>query len=129
MFAGQKIAPTTAMASSALVSDISGVCSSGETRRITSKPMNPASMNTYRLVIRSSFIVAAPPAATSAGNAKNSRTRGVHHFPALRQQRFADDFVVQVRAGVCRPSPVQQKRAEVPRIHLAGVIGHADWPG
>src|SRR6516164_4150064 len=36
------MAPTTAMASKALVSDISGVCSSGETRRITSKPMKPA---------------------------------------------------------------------------------------
>ena len=40
------IAPTTAMASSALVSDISGVWSRGETRRITSKPMNAASMKT-----------------------------------------------------------------------------------
>ena len=49
------MAPTTAMASSALVSDISGVCSSGETRRITSNPMNAASMKTYRLVIRSAF--------------------------------------------------------------------------
>src|SRR2546427_3910737 len=42
----RRIAPTTAMASSALVSDINGVCRSGETRRITSKPMNPASMKT-----------------------------------------------------------------------------------
>src|SRR5690349_21664999 len=41
-----RIAPTTAMASRALVSDISGVCKSGDTRRITSKPMKPASMNT-----------------------------------------------------------------------------------
>ena len=40
------MAPTTAMASSAFVSDIRGVCSSGETRRMTSKPMNAASMNT-----------------------------------------------------------------------------------
>src|SRR5882672_9910461 len=46
-----RIAPTTAMASSALVKDISGVCRSGDTRRITSKPIKPASMNTYRLVI------------------------------------------------------------------------------
>src|SRR5208337_2941416 len=34
------MAPTTAMASKALVSDINGVCNSGETRRITSNPMN-----------------------------------------------------------------------------------------
>ena len=40
------IAPTTAIASSALVSDISGVCSSGETRLITSNPMKAASMKT-----------------------------------------------------------------------------------
>src|SRR6266849_6046576 len=50
------MAPTTAMASSALVSDISGVCSSGETRRMTSKPMKAASMKTYKLVSRSSFM-------------------------------------------------------------------------
>src|SRR5262249_16082534 len=40
------IAPTTAMASSALVSDISGVCSSGETRRMTSNPMKAANIKT-----------------------------------------------------------------------------------
>src|SRR5271154_4480351 len=43
------IAPTTAMASRALVSDISGVCSRGETLRITSNPIKHASMNTKRL--------------------------------------------------------------------------------
>src|SRR3979411_1936312 len=37
----RRIAPTTAIASSALVSDINGVCSRGETRRIPSKPTNP----------------------------------------------------------------------------------------
>src|SRR5438128_7028950 len=37
------IAPTTAIASSAFVSDMSGVCNNGDTRRITSNPMNPAS--------------------------------------------------------------------------------------
>src|SRR6202795_1046857 len=50
------IAPTTAMASNAFVRDISGVCSSGETRRITSKPINAASRNTYKPVTRSSCI-------------------------------------------------------------------------
>ena len=40
------IEPTTAIAEIALVSDISGVCSSRETFRITSKPMNVASMKT-----------------------------------------------------------------------------------
>src|SRR5215470_19888592 len=46
------IAPTTAMASRALVMDISGVCSSGEIRLMTSKPMKPASMKTNRPSIR-----------------------------------------------------------------------------
>src|ERR1700719_190089 len=40
------IAPTTAIASRALVRDIRGVWRSGETRRMTSKPMKPASINT-----------------------------------------------------------------------------------
>src|ERR1700687_5664446 len=44
----RRIAPTTAIASNALVSDINGVCNSGETRRITSKPMNTASNKMQR---------------------------------------------------------------------------------
>src|SRR5664279_4917901 len=47
------MAPTTAIASNALVSDINGVCSNGDTRRITSNPINAASIKTYRLLIRS----------------------------------------------------------------------------
>ena len=42
-----RIAPTTEMAEMALVSDISGVCSSGETLRMSSKPRKAASMKTY----------------------------------------------------------------------------------
>src|SRR5579864_1219854 len=42
----RRIAPTTAIASSAFVSDISGVCRSGDTRRITSRPTMAANMNT-----------------------------------------------------------------------------------
>ena len=49
------IEPTTAMAEMALVSDISGVCSSRETLRITSSPVNVASMNTYNSVRKSAF--------------------------------------------------------------------------
>ncbi len=41
-----RIAPTTQMADIALVSDISGVCSSGDTLRITSSPTKVASMKT-----------------------------------------------------------------------------------
>src|ERR1039458_1883723 len=46
------IAPTTAIASNALVSDINGVCSRGETRRITSNPMKPASTKIKSALIR-----------------------------------------------------------------------------
>ena len=42
------MAPTMAIAEIALVSDISGVCSSRETRRMTSRPRNVDSMNTNR---------------------------------------------------------------------------------
>ena len=48
------IEPTTAIAEIALVSDISGVCSRRETFRITSKPMNVASMNTNAIDHKSS---------------------------------------------------------------------------
>ena len=51
-----KIAPTTAIASRALVSDINGVCSNGETRRMTSNPMNPASMKINNPLIREELI-------------------------------------------------------------------------
>jgi len=40
------IEPTTVIAEMALVSDISGVCNSGETRRMTSSPRNVANTNT-----------------------------------------------------------------------------------
>src|SRR5947207_1697990 len=43
-----RMAPTTAIAEMALVSDISGVCSRGETRRTSSNPRNAASMKTKR---------------------------------------------------------------------------------
>jgi hypothetical protein len=43
--------PTRLMAEMALVSDISGVCNRGDTRRITSKPRNVASKKTYKLGI------------------------------------------------------------------------------
>src|SRR5215472_254293 len=54
------IAPTTAIASSALVSDISGVCSKGDTRRMTSKPMKPASIKIKRPLIRTELLICPP---------------------------------------------------------------------
>ena len=55
-----RIAPTTAIAEIALVSDISGVCSSGETLRITSKPRKVASMKTYSPISRFEGIARSP---------------------------------------------------------------------
>ena len=49
------IEPTTAIAEMALVSDISGVCKSRDTFRITSNPVNVANMNTYTSVRKSVF--------------------------------------------------------------------------
>src|ERR1700694_3723728 len=48
----RRIAPTNAMVSNALVTDINEVCSKGETRRITSNPMNPASTKIKSALIR-----------------------------------------------------------------------------
>src|SRR5260221_7369644 len=63
----RRIAPTTAIASSALVSDINGGCSRGETRRITSKPMNPASTKIKSALIRFELLFIFPPYWWSAG--------------------------------------------------------------
>ena len=120
------IAPTTAIASRALVSDISGVCSSGDTRRITSKPMNAASMKTYRLVIRvDAFISSASSVmAAIAGSAKNSRTRAFTISPPRVSERVADDLVVQVQVELSVLHEVKRGRRDVLRVHLAGVIRH-----
>src|SRR6202007_1163212 len=45
-----RIAPTTEIAEIALVSDIKGVCSSGDTRRTSSNPSGTARTSTYRLI-------------------------------------------------------------------------------
>src|ERR1700675_4652700 len=57
----RRIAPTTAIASNALVSAINGVCNRGETRRITSKPMNPASTKIKSALIRFELLFIYPP--------------------------------------------------------------------
>src|SRR5436190_7146860 len=55
------IAPTTAIASRAFVSDINGVCSRGETRRITSNPMKPASTKIKSASIKFELLAIFPP--------------------------------------------------------------------
>src|SRR5438067_2315376 len=51
-----RMAPTTAMAEMALVSDISGVCSSRDTRRITIRPIKVDSIKTKRPFRKSNCI-------------------------------------------------------------------------
>src|SRR5438045_9297826 len=82
-----RIAPTTEIAEIALVSDISGVCSSGDTRRTNSKPRNAASMNTNS-------------ADSSKGNwisllfeVPHAR---IHDLAGVRDQCLARDLVRQV---------------------------------
>src|SRR5208283_4691139 len=89
------IAPTTAIASRALVSDISGVWSSGETRRITSNPMNPASTKINKASMRFELLFIISPCElarsqmfpqlclTAAGKPRNSRTRAWTTSPPL----------------------------------------------
>src|ERR1035437_3645637 len=77
------IAPTTAIASKALVSDINGVCSSGETRRITSNPMNPASTKIKSALIRFELLFIFPPSAfPSSWRAGRPRPAGPSTSPS-----------------------------------------------
>src|SRR5579875_487442 len=69
--AAMMMAATTTMASRALVKAIRGVCSSGETRRMTSNPRNPASTKTYRFEIKPSGTV---PSFNSTFGYAGSRT-------------------------------------------------------
>src|SRR5208282_3074213 len=76
------IAPTTAIASKALVSDINGVCSRGETRRITSNPMNPASTKIKSALIRFELLFIFPPSDfPGSWRAGRPRPAGPFDFP------------------------------------------------
>src|SRR4029453_7400917 len=74
--------PTMAIAEMALVSDISGVCRSRDTPRITSKPMKVASTNTNSIDHRSSSIASSspsgpsPPPGNDACDSASSAPRG-----------------------------------------------------
>src|SRR5262252_9338531 len=81
-----RIAPTTEIAEIALVSDINGVCSKGDTLRITSSPTNVASMNTYRPSSRLTDIL----------HPYGFADARVNHFTLPRHQRLANDFVFAV---------------------------------
>src|SRR5580700_3935877 len=93
-----KMAPTTAMASSAFVNDMSGVCRSGEMRRITSNPMKAASMKTYRSVIKSSFmyLITSRPRGEGGQFVKFANPR-VDYFTLPGYQRAADNFIFEIQ--------------------------------
>src|SRR5262245_9261964 len=70
------IEPTKEMAEMALVSDMSGVCSSGLTRRITSKPTKVASTNTKSWLSSSADMGSSSSGAP--GSAPGRARRGTH---------------------------------------------------
>src|SRR5512145_464584 len=82
-----RIEPTTAIAEIALVSDISGVWSSGETRRMISRPRKVARTKMYRLSAISGFM--RPCLLSRAG-------RSFQDGAPVGHQRPADDLVVAV---------------------------------
>src|SRR6267154_1189918 len=138
------IAPTTAIASRALVSDIRGVCSKGETWRMTSKPMKQASMKMRRSSIRLEFIcdpssrqdLATSEARTAIHlDLRTCRCQSrqfvklphsrIHDFTAARYHRLADNFILQIELQLAVFHHVGDKRRHIAGIHLAGVVGYA----
>src|SRR5437588_3677234 len=97
------IAPTTAIASSALVRDISGVCSKGETWRMTSNPMKAASMNTNSASIKldpmanSSSYFLFPLLCSERGQLEKLSYARVNHLSFVGNQRLADDLILLVQ--------------------------------
>src|SRR5580704_9845701 len=121
-----KMAPTTAMASSAFVNDMSGVCRRGEMRRITSNPMKAASMKTYRSVIKSNFINLASSCLRDESRqfVKFANSR-IYNFTLPRDQSAANNFIIQIQTRLSFLHQMQKKRAQIAGVHLAGMIRHA----
>src|SRR5580704_6199217 len=118
------MAATTTMASSAFVNDISGVCSSGETRLISSIPKNADRMNTNRLEIKSAGIHASLRFRCQRRQLINFAQPGAYNFSTLGQKRFANDFVLLIDLKLALFDHVEKKRGNVFGVHLAGVIGN-----
>ena len=120
------IAPTTAMAEMALVSDISGVCSSRDTRRITPRPMNVASTKTKSWHQKSAAGAAA--AASVGGHARllGERLAGprVPDLALVGDERALLDVVVQVELEGAVLGERLQEGGEVAREEQARVERH-----
>src|SRR6185437_2639192 len=123
------MAATTTMASRAFVSDISGVCSSGETRLINSKPTKPARMNTKRFEMKSAgtplLLLGRLLVIGQSRHSEKFADACVDHLAAACDQRAADDFVIGVEAWFAFLYKVRKKGHHVPRIQLAGVVRDA----
>src|SRR5208283_2537375 len=102
-------------------SDISGVCSRGETLRITSRPTKVASIKTYSPSSRSECMC----------RSHGFQHARVHYLALMGDQRFAHDFVFAVERQPAVFHQMGEERCNIPRVHLAGVIrnggGQVDW--
>src|SRR5215472_5810797 len=107
------MAAMTTMASSALVNDISGVWSKGETRLMSSSPRNAARMNTNRLDMKSAGIHSSLRFSGQRRKFVNFAKAGVHDFAALCDQCFAHDFVLWVDRELALFHHVQKKSSDV----------------
>src|SRR5436305_878938 len=108
-----------------MVSNMSGVCSRGETRRITSNPMNPASTNMNSASIRFELLDIDPPV-LGLGCERRQRQEfshpRVHDLSAVCYQRFANNLIGHVQIQFLILDQVHQESRHIFGIHLAGVI-------
>src|SRR5580692_10385665 len=113
------IAPTTAMASSALVSDISGVCSKGETWRMTSKPMKQASIKINSASIRFSFTMLSSSQLLLRSRQSQCRQLEklahprVHDFTTAGDHGLANNLILQVELQLAVFHHVGKKRGDI----------------
>src|SRR5207249_8691122 len=114
------MAPASEIAEMALVSDMRGVCRSGLTRRITSKPTKVASTNTNSSLSRSDGI----GSASFRGQPQRLADPRVDDLPVPRQERLTSDFVREVEPEHAVLHQVEEERRQVLRVHLARVGGH-----
>src|SRR5215469_3704550 len=111
-----RIAPTTEIADIALVRDISGVCSRGETLRMTSRPMKVASMKTNNPNSRllAMILLSAVLDRLQFGQSEQLAHLRVHHVAAVRDHRLADDLVLAVERQIAfLVDEVLQKRRDI----------------
>src|SRR5215467_11432882 len=100
-------APTTAIAEMAFVSDISGVCRSGETRRTSSKPRNAASISVNRTV---------------SSNCIELLDARMNHVALISHQRLPRDFVFKINMDRALHHQMLHERCQVARVHQARMI-------